>query len=93
MLPNTQRQVNFNHFNLSNTSHKAPKNVRSRAIKSSNNRVVRPKRWGIAGLVLTYEKQNKIKCNNEILHHLFLYYSKRHVLENYIFFVFINGTV
>lgn len=72
MLSNTQRQVNFNHLNLNNINHKAPYYVGSRTVQSSNDRVASPKRWGIVGFVLAYEKQNKIKCSDEILHHIFL---------------------
>lgn len=53
MLSNTQRQVNFNHLDLSKINQKAG----SRIVKSSNNSVVSPKRWEIAGLVLTYEEE------------------------------------
>lgn len=69
MLLNTQRQVNFHQFK----EYKPQSTLlNNKIVKSSNYSVVSPKRWGIAGLVLTYEKQNEIKCNYEIFYHLFL---------------------
>lgn len=57
MLSNAQRQVHFNHLNLSNINHKAAYKVGSRIVKSSNNSVGSPQRWEMSGFIPTYEKE------------------------------------